>query len=115
MQKSDSNSSAGTEVDSSTKDENLSVSSHDTKPNVVGLPSSPEIGYASSQRAKIWGKEFLSNPDKFPCRVTMIVNPNKPEEECVLVLPDAYKENATYSDYLKTHKVVKQQTASCVQ
>lgn len=39
MQKADSNSSAGAKVDSSTKDENLSVSSHDTKPNVVGSPS----------------------------------------------------------------------------
>ncbi|MEZ5034728.1 MAG: hypothetical protein R2796_07045 [Chitinophagaceae bacterium] len=82
---------------------------------VVGSPSSPEIGYASSERAKVWGKEFLSKPDKFPCRVTMIVNPYKPEEECVLVLPDAYKENATFSDYLGTHKIVKLQTASCVQ
>ncbi|MEZ5034706.1 MAG: hypothetical protein R2796_06935 [Chitinophagaceae bacterium] len=39
MQKADSNSSAGAKVDSSTKDENLSVSSHDTKPDVVGSPS----------------------------------------------------------------------------
>lgn len=39
MQKADSNSSAGYVADSSTKAENLFVSSHDTKPNVSGLPS----------------------------------------------------------------------------
>ena len=44
MQKADSNSSAGYVADSSTKDENLQSSSHDTKPNVSGLPlSNPEI------------------------------------------------------------------------
>lgn len=40
MQKADSNSSAGTNVDSSTKVEDLQSSSHDTKPNVSGLPLS---------------------------------------------------------------------------
>ena len=40
MQKDDSNSSAGYVADSSTKVENLQSSSHDTKPNVSGLPSS---------------------------------------------------------------------------
>lgn len=45
MQKADSNSSAGTNVDSSTKVEDLQSSSHDTKPNVSGLPlSNHEMG-----------------------------------------------------------------------
>lgn len=39
MQKADSNSSAGYVADSSTKDDNLQSSSHDTKPNVVGSQS----------------------------------------------------------------------------
>lgn len=43
MQKADSNSSAGYVADSSTKAENLFVSSHDTKPNVSGLPSLSEM------------------------------------------------------------------------
>lgn len=44
MQKADSNSSAGYVADSIAKDENLQSSSHDTKPNVSGLPlSTPEI------------------------------------------------------------------------
>lgn len=39
MQKADSNSPAGYVADSSTKDEIIGSSSHDTKPNVSGLPS----------------------------------------------------------------------------
>ena len=43
MQKADSIPSVGTKADSEQKDENLFVSSHDTKPNVSGLPlSNPE-------------------------------------------------------------------------
>lgn len=43
MQKADSNSSAGYVADSSTKDEDMPVSSHDTKPNVSGLPLSRQF------------------------------------------------------------------------
>lgn len=44
MQKADSIPSAGYVADSSTKDENISISSHDTKPDVSGLPlSNPEL------------------------------------------------------------------------
>lgn len=39
MQKADNIPSDGTKADSSTKDENLQSSSHDTKPNVVGSQS----------------------------------------------------------------------------
>jgi hypothetical protein len=71
-----------------------------------------KVGYPSSEKAREWSEEFLSNPDKFPCRVAVICNPDKPTEECVLVLPDTHKPELQYSDYLKTHKVVKLQTAS---
>lgn len=84
MQKADSNSSAGTKVDSSTKDEDIFVSSHDTKPNVSGLPLSNEKGLA----------------------VHMICHPERPYQEYVLVSPKDYLEGLTYFDYLKIYKPI---------
>lgn len=85
MQKADSNSSAGTGADSSTKVEDIFGSSHDTKPHVSGLPSSTnEKGLAAH----------------------MICNPERPYQEYVIVRPEEYREHLTYSDYLKIYKPI---------
>ena len=83
--------------------------------NVSGLSSlsdeaEPQFNYyGNSERARAVFKEYFSTPkDKRPKGVTIICNPEKPNEECVVVCPDVYKgDGSKFSDYLETHKIVK--------
>ncbi len=109
--------SAGTNAGESKKDEDTTSSPAIGNTDVVCSQSQSlpgfDISHIKSERSRQLWEEHLSNPQKMACSVMMICNPEKPKEECVLVLHDAYKKEFQYSDYLKTHKVVKLQTASC--
>jgi hypothetical protein len=129
--------SVETKVEEITNADGNSVSQPIAKPNVV-CSQSPEIddaektfsgepilskeldvaankikvGYSSSERMRKFAEEYFANPEKQKAGVMMITNPEN-KDEYVLVLPDAYRPDFEFKDYLKTHKVLKQQTLSC--
>lgn len=90
MQKDDSKSQAGATADSSTKDEFASVSQHNAKPPVVGLPSLSKVGYVSNEKHRKLFEEYLSCPDNMKSGVLVTCDP-------------------------ETQKIVKLQIPSCVQ
>lgn len=106
MQKDNSNSSAGAGADSEQNDQDLSVSQHSIKPNVVGSQCHG-MEKESVQPIKEFGHFVFDENGEVSgvaCKPAFYALTNEDNTEAIYVMPENYTEELSFKDYKELEK-----------